>query len=499
MTAYQNTKKTTTLDDALLLYAELSSAQIRAVQRRLQAGELQLIAKGIATNRPPSDWPALIARDRIRVLAALVPGTVFGYRSAFEGGQPVDGVVYLNGTYSRRLELPGLSIAVFKGAGPEVGDMPMQGKNLYFPSEARQLMENLATGRGAAKKAMGKEAVEERLLSICNSRGEEALSRLRDLARSLAPVLDMNKEFIVFDGLVGSILRTRPYVLTTRTGKARTAVIPYDPERMASFEKLAAELRRHELRQPVSVIRSEAARINFSFLESYFSNFIEGTEFDVQEARGFVIDGKPVANRPKDSHDILSVFRQAHNPAWANQTLAIGESIVLQIQARHADQMVERPEVGPGQFKVSPNRAGNTDFVVPALVRGTLIEATKILPTVPAGSARALMAMFLVSEIHPFTDGNGRLARLVMNAELSVVGACRIIVPTLFREEYLDCLRVLTREAQPAPFIAAMQKIHDWTAAFDYNNIDAVIQQMSACNAFERSRVQFKLLIPDTP
>ncbi|MES2150070.1 MAG: Fic family protein [Pseudomonadota bacterium] len=499
MADHGKTRNATTLDNALLLYAELSSAQIRAVQRRLKAGELQLISKGIATDRAPSDWPALIARDRIRVLAALVPGTVLGYRSAFHGGQPVDGVVYLIGTYPRTLKLPGLTVAVFKGAGPQTGDMPMQGKDLYFPSEARQLMENLATGRGAAKKAAGKEAVEERLLNICNSRGEEALSRLRDLARGLAPVLDLEKEFTLFDGLVGSILRTRPSVLTTRTAKALTAVTPYDPERMALFEKLAVELRRNEFRQPVSVVRSEEARLNFSFLESYFSNFIEGTEFDVQEARGFVLDGKPIESRPKDSHDILGVFRQAIHPAWANQTMAIGESVIGQIRARHADQMAERPEVGPGQFKVHANRAGNTEFVAPALVRGTLIEATKILPTVPAGTARALMAMFLVSEIHPFMDGNGRLARLVMNSELSVVGACRIIVPTLFRDEYLDCLRVLTREGQPAPFIAAMQRVQDWTVAFDYSNIDLVINQMSACNAFERSRVQFQLLTPGAP
>lgn len=61
------------------------------------------------------------------------------------------------------------------------------------------------------------------------------------------------------------------------------------------------------------------------------------------------------------------------------------------------------------------------------------------------------MAMFLVSEVHPFNDGNSRLARLLMNAELSVVGACRIIIPTLFREEYMDCLRVLSREGNPTP------------------------------------------------
>lgn len=33
--------------------------------------------------------------------------------------------------------------------------------------------------------------------------------------------------------------------------------------------------------------------------------------------------------------------------------------------------------------------------------------------------ARALMTMFVVTEVHPFTDGNGRTARLAMNAELT--------------------------------------------------------------------------------
>jgi hypothetical protein len=190
------------------------------------------------------------------------------------------------------------------------------------------------------------------------------------------------------------------------------------------------------------------------------------------------------------------VFRQALQPSWALQTLASGEPVLNQLRARHADQMQERPEVGPGDFQVLANRAGNTEFVAPQLVRGTLVQGTQLLPSVPAGPARALLAMFIVSEVHPFTDGNGRLARLVMNAELSAVGSCRIIVPTLFREEYLDSLRALSRQGDAAPFLAAMQKIHRWTAAFRFQDLDDTIAEMAKCNAFERSPVQFKLLTP---
>jgi Fic/DOC family len=148
--------------------------------------------------------------------------------------------------------------------------------------------------------------------------------------------------------------------------------------------------------------------------------------------------------------------------------MAPGEAVLHQLRQRHADLMKERLEASPGDFKDRENFAGNTTFVSPKNVRGTLI--------------------------HPFIDGNGRLARLVMNAELSVVNACRVIVPTLFREEYLDCLRVLTRQGKPEPFISAMQKIQQWSAAFDYTDLDRVIEQMKACNAFEKSLKQYQLL-----
>lgn len=489
-------RKLTTVDDSLLLYAELSAAEIRAAQRRLREGSLKRIVAGVVTSLPEEAWPALVARERIRVLAALYPKAVIGPRSAFYGGAPIEDVMYLTYSYTKRVGLPGLTVQLLDGHGPAQGDAPMMGRELYFPSMPRVLLENLAISRGKVNKTVGQAFVEQRLIETCEARGEEALGALRDQARELAPTLGLEREFAILDGLIGGVLCTRKSDMSTFAGKAMVAAIPYDANRLALFEKLAEELRSVPLKHPPTVVKSEKSRVHFAFLESYFSNFIEGTEFDVKEARGFVLEGKPITERPKDSHDILGVFRQALNRGWANQTLSSGEPILNQLRDRHADQMKERPEVGPGEFKTLANRAGNTEFVAPRLVRGTLVEGSKLLPTVPPGTTRALMAMFLVSEVHPFTDGNGRLARLVMNAELSVVNSCRIIIPTLFREEYLDCLRVLTREGNPKPFLDAMQRIHEWTAAFDYEDLDTVIAEMKACNAFEKSRIYHKLLFP---
>ena len=47
------------------------------------------------------------------------------------------------------------------------------------------------------------------------------------------------------------------------------------------------------------------------------------------------------------------------------------------------------------------------------------------------------MVMFVVAEVHPFSDGNGRTARLAMNCMLSARALSRIIIPTVYREDYL--------------------------------------------------------------
>jgi len=486
--------KITTTDDSLILYRELDEAGIRAAQRRLKAGLLKRIAPGVVTSSPEDDWPALVALYRARILAALFPGAVVGYRSAFFGGVPVEGVIHLTYSYNRTVELPGLKVVLVKGEGPLAGDMPMSGNDLFFPSRARMLLENLAVGRSPIKKTVGRTAVEERVVGIYESGGAGALNQIRDEGREIAPLLGFGRELRILQELIGGILGTTSAQLKTAAGKALAAGTPPDARRLALFETLAAALRSQPLRQSPSPATTRQARINFAFLESYFSNFIEGTEFDITEARRIVLDGSIIEQRPKDSHDILGVFRQASESGWSNQPMAVGEGAVHQLLERHADLMRERPETFPGEFRDRENFAGNTLFVAPRNVRGTLTEASRLLPSVPSGMARALLAMFIITEVHPFIDGNGRLARLVMNSELSVVNAGRIIIPVLFREEYLDTLRVLTRQGKPGPFIAAMQKIQQWSSEFDYTDLDRVIAHMKACNALEKSRRQYRLL-----
>ena len=485
-------------DSLLYLNAELSAAEQRAVQRRVASGELHRVRAGIATPLPKAEWPALFRREKARVLAALFPNSVVAYRSAFDGMG--GSTIYLAGGYARVVDLPGLKVVISSGPGPVDGDTQIQGRDLYFPSRERMLLDAMAppprNDHPGYSRKISAEELEDRLISICDSRGEASFLELRDRVRIVGAQLRTPKTHLEeLDRLMGAILGTRPdRKMATSKGAGRAK--GYDAPRMDLFHKLVQVLKSNELQRLEGIAGTSPAMTHFAFLESYFSNFIEGTEFEIGEARAIALEGKIIELRPKDSHDIQGVFVQALEPAWRARGISNIKAFEETLRERHALMMAARPEVLPGEFKVTRNVAGNTTFVEPRLVVGTLREAGLLLHDVDAGLPRALLAKFIVSEVHPFNDGNGRLARLIMNSELSAAGEARIIIPTLYREQYLDCLRELTRGERCEPYLDSMANIQRWSAAFDFEDLDAVIDRMTRCNAFERSLVQYRLLWP---
>lgn len=145
--------------------------------------------------------------------------------------------------------------------------------------------------------------------------------------------------------------------------------------------------------------------------ESYFSNYVEGTKFSIEEAEGIVLRNAIVPRRPRDSHDVLGVFNQAMRAGTRDSVPPPEAAFVAGLQERHRTMLDRRPEANPGELKTDANFAGTTRFVLPAFVRGTLQEGFKLALSVSEGLARAIYYAFLVSETHPFDDGNGRLSR----------------------------------------------------------------------------------------
>ena len=219
------------------------------------------------------------------------------------------------------------------------------------------------------------------------------------------------------------------------------------------------------------------------FFEAYFSNFIEGTEFTIEEAARIALDGEIPANRPADAHDITGTYEIVSDPVQMQRRPETPEDVVGLLRSRHATLMAGRPEAHPGEFKGLENRAGATVFVAPTMVEGTLREGLARAAALRDPFARAAFMMFLISEVHPFDDGNGRIARIMMNSELAAVNEARIIIPTGYRENYLDALRALSRNSNPAPLVRVLDYAQVFVAEMDWSTLRGAIEILTRTNA----------------
>ncbi len=146
--------------------------------------------------------------------------------------------------------------------------------------------------------------------------------------------------------------------------------------------------------------------------------------------------------------------------------------------------MNARLEKNPGLFKDKNNFAGSTAFVDFNLVKGTLEQSFSFYKLLDHPFAKAAFIMFVISEVHPFLDGNGRIARVMMNAELVKAGQSKIIIPTVFREDYVGALKKFTKQRKCDTYIKMLQRAHEFTANVYNENMNAMQEYLSSCNAF---------------
>jgi prophage maintenance system killer protein len=236
------------------------------------------------------------------------------------------------------------------------------------------------------------------------------------------------------------------------------------------------------------------------FFEAYFSNFIEGTEFAVDEAEDIVFRGLIPKSRPEDAHDVLGTWRVVSDESEMSRVARSFEQLAELLKSRHAAIMGGRPDKRPGQFKTEPNRAGSTLFVAPELLQGTLDKGFEIYRGLTSPLHRAIVMMFLISEVHPFADGNGRVARIMMNAELVAAGESRIIIPTVYRNNYLMALKALSQNKLTGALVRVIDFAQRYTAAIDFHELHAARVILEQTHAFadpnEAEAAGIRLVLP---
>lgn len=461
------------------------SRESQALRRAVQAGELRKIATRVYTSNLTDDPSEIIKRHRYFLISKLFPNAVISHASALVGGISSDGAVILTYKYTKTAQLPGLSIRLIKGPGPDEEDTPFL-EGTYISSQARAFLENMQISRKKQeRKTLPVKEIEQKLDRLIRIFGHDEVNKLRDQAKRVSSRLGMQDELTRLDKLIGALLGTQPdVVLQTDAGMARARGLPFDTARVELFATLCAYLLQTPFEKMLSKSASLQAKTNLAFFEAYFSNYIEGTEFAIEEAEQIVFENKIFKDRPADSHDILETYRLVSSDYEMTRVPQSDEELIYLLLERHGKLMQAREDKMPGKFKTVVNRAGNTVFVKPEEVRGTLKKGLEFYLKLPKGISRAIFVMFLIAEVHPFTDGNGRIARIFMNAELESESECRIIIPTVYREDYLLALRKLSRMLDPAPYTRMLIHAQKFTHSISFANYAQSLIQLKAANAF---------------
>jgi len=470
-----------------VIFSSSNSAISKQISKLEKEKKIRKIAPRIYTSNFDETPASIVRRNLFRILAHLYPDAILSHRSAFEYKPTSTGTIFLTHSYNKKIKLPGVTISFIQGHNRIDGDNPIAG-NLYVSQRERALLENLQVSKrpGPDSKTLTIPEIEEKLEQIIRVHGEEGLNKIRDKARKIAEELNMQTEFGKLNKLISSLLTTNTSkALKSPLALARAFGAPYDPERLTLFETVFRELQQMEFPDYPEKNTTRKSFRNFAFFESYFSNYIEGTIFELDDVKKIIATQTPMPTRDEDSHDVLGTYQLVSNPDEMNITRKSPEELSTILLYRHKILLSARPDKNPGQFKDKNNRAGQTHFVDFNLVRGTLIKGFEFCPGLTHPFAKAAYMMFLISEVHPFLDGNGRIARVMMNAELVKEKQSKIIIPTVFRDDYMGALRKLTRQRDVKTFIKMMERAREFSKNIYDEDMNEMEKYLNNCEAFK--------------
>lgn len=471
-----------------IVFSSSDSVVSRSISRAEKDGKVRKIAPRIYTTNLRDSIEHIIKRNFFEILKWRLPNAVISHRSASELKPTETGNFFITSTSNRKIsDLKGVIINVMKGKHALDSDVNLG--SLYISSEWRWVLENMqaSKGKNGISKTFPIEYVEDKLEKIILREGEKGINQFRDKAREIAKQLEMNAEFERLNSIISALLSTHDSnVLNTDSARARAVGIPYDAKRVELFHILYNKLKDYYFPERTDKNTSEDSFRLFSFFEAYFSNYIEGTKFTVEDAKKIVDTGIAIPKRIKDSHDILGTFNIVSNSHEMSITPSTEDELIEILKRRHYAMMYERAEdVNAGEFKTQNNRAGNTEFVDHTLVEGTLRQGFKFYAVLTDPMAKAIFIMFMISEVHPFTDGNGRISRIMGNAELFKSDLSRIIVPTVFREDYIGSLKRFTNKKDPDAFIRIMDKLQYFSNNIFGENFEELNNYIKATNAYK--------------
>lgn len=189
---------------------------------------------------------------------------------------------------------------------------------------------------------------------------------------------------------------------------------------------------------------------------TWTSNAIEGSSYTESETKILLEDGITVAG--KTLQETMSAL--GHAKASDYMFGLMGKNALTEHDMLAMHGMLEGGmETGTaGQYRTTAVFVTGTTFTfpparaVPGLMRALFEKTMPELAALHPGIQAAKLHKEIVT-IHPFSDGNGRVARLAMNTVLIQHGYLPVQIYPVIRQEYIDSLRHAQTHSDDADFI----------------------------------------------
>ena len=193
----------------------------------------------------------------------------------------------------------------------------------------------------------------------------------------------------------------------------------------------------------------------FKIGSTYASNALEGNSLTLEETKVLLEDGITVGGKP-----IRDYYEATGHAAAYEYMLSAARSSSI---AFTADMLCKLHRLfysgidsdNAGQYRNHQVFITGTDYLPPLAedVPGLMDDFINELNTRKDTTHPILFAAYAhrrLVDIHPFTDGNGRTARLLMNLILVNKGYCVVSIPPIWRHKYIQALIAAQRADDPS-------------------------------------------------
>lgn len=203
-----------------------------------------------------------------------------------------------------------------------------------------------------------------------------------------------------------------------------------------------AQLKINQLR-PFSKEMNHQIKEYFRIGLTYSSNALEGNSLTISETKVVIEDGLTIAGKPLKDHYEATGHSDAFDHMY---DLAKGKTITQEDMKKLHSLFYHRinKQYAGVYRKVQAIITGSRyPLPKPDALPKLMAKLIRDLPNLKKENHPVVYAAKLHKEfvfIHPFVDGNGRVARLLMNVALMQAGYTIAIIPPLRRSEYITVL-----------------------------------------------------------